>query len=217
VIIDGTAQAPAELGPLVRDIAAALSTLPVDVPAGAAPEPLRRRLTVLSPRERRDALIAALAAHEGRLSGIDIAVVDSRPGEGALDLKSAVKAWPADGGAIVFVSGRAAVLREGWLAALVGWVTAHPEIGFATGLVVGADGNVVECGMDAFAVRRLICDATAPCPADFNADGGVDGADVEAFFLAWQVGDVTADVNQDGGVDGSDLEAFFVPWAAGGC
>jgi hypothetical protein len=147
VIVDGTAQAPAELGPLVRDIAAALSTLPVDVPAGAAPELLRRRLTVLSPPDRRDALIAALAAHEGRLSGIDIAVVDSRPGEGALDLKSAVKAWPAEGGAIVFVSGRAAVLREGWLAALVGWVTAHPEIGFATGLIVGADGNVVECGL----------------------------------------------------------------------
>ena len=147
VIIDGTAQAPAELGPLVRDIAAALSTLPVDVPAGAAPEPLRRRLTLLSPPDRRDALIAALAAHEGRLSGIDIAVVDSRPGEVALDLKSAVKAWPADGGAIVVVSGRVAVLREGWLAALVGWVTAHPEIGFATGLVVGADGNVVECGL----------------------------------------------------------------------
>jgi hypothetical protein len=147
VILEGTAQAPAELGPLVRDIAAALSTLPVDVPPGAAPEPLRRRLTVLSPPDRRDALTAELAAHEGRLSGIDIAVVDSRPGEVALDLKSAVKAWPTDGGAIVLVSGRVAVLREGWLAALVGWVTAHPEIGFATGLVVGADGNVVECGL----------------------------------------------------------------------
>ena len=147
VIVEGTAQAPAELAPLVRDVAAALAALPVDIPAGAAPEPLRRRLTVLSPPDRRDALIAALAAHEGRLSGIDIVVVDSRLGEGALDLKSAVKAWPADGGAIVVVSGRVAVLREGWLAALVGWVTAHPEIGFATGLVVGADGLVVECGL----------------------------------------------------------------------
>ena len=81
------------------------------------------------------------------MSGIDIAVVDSRPAEVALDLKTAVKAWPAAGGAIVFVSGAVAVLREGWLAALVGWVTAHPEIGFATGLIVGADGNVVECGL----------------------------------------------------------------------
>ena len=147
VILEGTAQAPAELGPLVRDIAKALFALPVDVPPGAAPEPLRRRLTVLSPRDRRDKLIAELAMDEGSMSGIDIAVVDSRPGEVALNLKSAVKAWPTDGGAIVVVSGRAAVLREGWLAALVGWVTAHPEIGFATGLVVGADGLVVECGL----------------------------------------------------------------------
>jgi len=78
-------------------------------------------------------------------------------------------------------------------------------------------GNVVECAMDAFFVRRLVCNAAPPCPADFNNDGGVDGADVEAFILAWQSGDAAADVNQDGGVDGSDLPAFFLPWQNGGC
>jgi hypothetical protein len=56
-----------------------------------------------------------------------------------------------------------------------------------------------------------------PCVADFNQDGGVDGADVEAFFLAWEAGDSSADVNQDGGVDGADVEFFFVRWEAGGC
>lgn len=55
------------------------------------------------------------------------------------------------------------------------------------------------------------------CPADFNRDGGVDGLDVEAFFVAWMEGDAVADVNFDGGVDGSDVEAFFVAWQAGGC
>lgn len=55
------------------------------------------------------------------------------------------------------------------------------------------------------------------CPADFNQDGGVDGQDVEAFFLAWEAGDNRADVNQDGGVDGADVEMFFVHWQAGGC
>ena len=55
------------------------------------------------------------------------------------------------------------------------------------------------------------------CPADFNDDGGVDGGDVQVFFLAWQEGDERADVNADGGVDGGDLEAFFVRWQAGGC
>ena len=57
----------------------------------------------------------------------------------------------------------------------------------------------------------------APCPADFNQDGGVDGSDIEAFFLVWQNGDTSADVNQDGGVDGSDIETFFMAWEAGGC
>ena len=56
-----------------------------------------------------------------------------------------------------------------------------------------------------------------PCIADFNEDGGVDGADVEAFFVPWQAGDPIADVNQDGGVDGGDVEAFFGAWEAGGC
>lgn len=57
----------------------------------------------------------------------------------------------------------------------------------------------------------------AYCPADFNQDGGVDGTDVQAFFTAWEVSDLSADTNQDGGVDGSDVEAFFTPWEQGGC
>lgn len=57
----------------------------------------------------------------------------------------------------------------------------------------------------------------ARCPADFNQDGGVDGGDVESFFLAWEQGDSAADVNQDGGVDGSDVATFFLAWEAGGC
>ncbi|MBX3382015.1 MAG: hypothetical protein KF864_00765 [Phycisphaeraceae bacterium] len=55
------------------------------------------------------------------------------------------------------------------------------------------------------------------CPADFNEDGGIDGADVEAFFDAWMNGDESADVNHDGGVDGADMEVFFAAWKAGGC
>ena len=53
------------------------------------------------------------------------------------------------------------------------------------------------------------------CVGDFNTDGGVDGADIEAFFVTWQSGDSLADVNQDGGVDGSDVEFFFIRWEAG--
>ncbi|MBL9000105.1 MAG: hypothetical protein JNK25_03075 [Phycisphaerae bacterium] len=56
-----------------------------------------------------------------------------------------------------------------------------------------------------------------PCPADFNQDGGVDGADVEAFYQAWEAAEPSADVNQDGGIDGGDVETFFAAWEAGGC
>ncbi|MBX3410916.1 MAG: SUMF1/EgtB/PvdO family nonheme iron enzyme [Phycisphaeraceae bacterium] len=59
--------------------------------------------------------------------------------------------------------------------------------------------------------------SAVPCPADYNNDGGVDGADVEAFFLDWQLGQSAADVNFDGGVDGQDVEIFFVAWEASGC
>ncbi len=59
--------------------------------------------------------------------------------------------------------------------------------------------------------------AAPPCPADFNQDGGVDGADVASFFVAWEASDNSADVNQDGGIDGGDVATFFVAWEAGGC
>lgn len=62
-----------------------------------------------------------------------------------------------------------------------------------------------------------IAPASTPCFADFNQDGGVDGQDVEAFFIAFSEGESNADINQDGGVDGQDVEAFFISWEAGGC
>jgi hypothetical protein len=59
--------------------------------------------------------------------------------------------------------------------------------------------------------------ACPPCAADFNQDGGVDGADIEGFFAAWESGAGCGDTNLDGGVDGGDIEAFFSVWEAGGC
>ena len=53
------------------------------------------------------------------------------------------------------------------------------------------------------------------CTADFNADGGVDGDDVNAFFASWESGDSSADVSLDGGVDGADVDVFFQQWENG--
>jgi RHS repeat-associated protein len=54
-----------------------------------------------------------------------------------------------------------------------------------------------------------------PGNADFNGDGGVDGGDTEAFFLAWEGGLPSADINNDGGVDTADVAAFEDIWEAG--
>jgi hypothetical protein len=75
---------------------------------------------------------------------------------------------------------------------------------------VGALGGVDPLGI-------LLKRSPAFCISDFNSDGGVDGSDVEAFFIAWVSAEALADVNLDGGVDGSDIETFFTAWQNGDC
>jgi len=58
---------------------------------------------------------------------------------------------------------------------------------------------------------------SGPCESDFNFDGGIDGSDLDAFFIAWESGSQFADINNDGGVDGSDVQAFFDSWEAAAC
>jgi hypothetical protein len=55
------------------------------------------------------------------------------------------------------------------------------------------------------------------CPADFDQDGGVTGADVESFFTAFEAGAACGDTDNDGGITGADVEAFFTAFEAGGC
>ena len=74
-----------------------------------------------------------------------------------------------------------------------------------------------ECGQATSDSAMLTVNSDAPCYADFNQDGGIDGADVDAFFVAWEAGDAIADVNQDGGVDGTDVAVFFAAWESGSC
>ena len=77
--------------------------------------------------------------------------------------------------------------------------------------------HLVEAAYDALASRELTTLLKPPCVADFNVDGGIDGADVAAFFEAWQGGDFLADVNADGGVDGGDAGDFMLLWTTGDC
>lgn len=57
----------------------------------------------------------------------------------------------------------------------------------------------------------------APCAADYDQNGGVDGGDLAAFFFDFEAGDTCADVDQNGGVDGGDLAFFFRFFEQGGC
>jgi hypothetical protein len=67
----------------------------------------------------------------------------------------------------------------------------------------------------------ILGDAVVPdptvCIGDFNRDGGFDGADVVAFFQAWEAGASAADANNDGGVDGADAQAFYQAWESSSC
>ena len=87
---------------------------------------------------------------------------------------------------------------------------------FSTGVIMEPlPLDRIEAGLDAVLIQGFSC--VAPCPADFNRDGGIDGSDVEAFFRAWESGVATADVNEDGGVDNGDVERFLFTWERGGC
>lgn len=55
------------------------------------------------------------------------------------------------------------------------------------------------------------------CAADFDANGGIDGADLAAFFTSYEQGAACADVDANGGIDGADLAAFFLAYESGGC
>lgn len=142
LILDAVHEASDEVGVLARMAGAALAALPASTHV-----PPARRLTILAHGDRAAAVEAALGAAGGAPAGIVVEVAAVFPADVARDTRAAVNRHPAAGGAIVFLSGRTATARDGWLEALVGWVACHPEIGFATGLVVGADGNVVECGL----------------------------------------------------------------------
>lgn len=74
------------------------------------------------------------------------------------------------------------------------------------------------CGTVTTDSAALNVEPCPPCRADFNGDGGIDGADVEAFFFAWEnQTDSRADVNEDGGIDGADVETFFLVWESQQC
>ncbi|MDG2032053.1 MAG: FG-GAP-like repeat-containing protein [Phycisphaerales bacterium] len=60
-----------------------------------------------------------------------------------------------------------------------------------------------------------IDDCPVPCPADFDGNGQVNGADLSMLLGAWATVNPEFDVNDDGVIDGADLSVILGAW--GGC
>ncbi len=80
-------------------------------------------------------------------------------------------------------------------------VTTNATIGlFKTGSPVGVTAAVQAPG-------------EAPCAADFNGDGIVDGADLATLLALWGMGGA-ADLDSSGAVDGADLAQLLANWGS---
>jgi hypothetical protein len=57
---------------------------------------------------------------------------------------------------------------------------------------------------------------TGCCPADLDASGTVDGADLGRLLSAWGTPGASADLDHDGAVNGADLGLLLSAWGACG-
>ena len=51
-----------------------------------------------------------------------------------------------------------------------------------------------------------------PCPADFDGNATVDGADLALLLVAWGSSDAGVDLDGSGTIDGADLALFLAEW-----
>ena len=75
------------------------------------------------------------------------------------------------------------------------------------------ENSTTEAGIDEFQIIGKLCETAAPCPADFDGDGSVGGADLASLLNSW--GSPKGDLDGDGATGGADLAALLNAW--GGC
>ncbi len=74
-------------------------------------------------------------------------------------------------------------------------------------------GSVVEAGVDAISLTRVICeDDTEPCAGDVDGDGMVGVNDILAVLAAFGGDDASGDANGDGFVDVNDILTVVGAW-----
>lgn len=74
------------------------------------------------------------------------------------------------------------------------------------------ENSTTEAAIDEFQLIANHCETAAPCPADFDGDGSVGGADLAGILNGW--GTPTHDIDGDGLTGGSDLAALLNAWGA---
>ena len=121
------------------------------------------------------------------LSGTVIQPVTSLDPRAAADALIAVSPPPSNGFFTPVTYRGAFGPNENWLC---GW-TAASQYGFS----VAPPGG-----------------CAAPCPADLNDSGAVDGTDLSQILAAWGASGVPADLNGDGIVSGLDLAVVLAGW-----
>jgi len=133
----------------------------------------------------------------------------------------------ADRNAVLVLNGLREILREGDGVDLDGDGQADDQLFIS---IINNDDSFLTDSLEYYFMAELVngdginmgqaflyMNLNARCVGDYNGDGGIDGNDVEAFFIDWEDGQTIADVNEDGGVDGGDVELFFLRWEAGVC
>ena len=93
-----------------------------------------------------------------------------------------------------------------------GWALL-PRSGGIDDLLLSSSESLVTSARPRLVVRFL--PPARACVGDFNGDGGIDGSDVGAFFVAWEAADPAADLSADGGIDIEDVIAFIRVWEIG--
>lgn len=179
----------------------------------------------------------SVIAGRAALTSSEVAVVWSNntvtvlPALRATDVVARAVAISADGSVIAGESADVSDDRVAWIHTQATGIRRLDELLYIQGVdisgwtlrnigSISADGTTVSgTGIRTLqtgpATRAFIATLRTFCPVDWNADGGIDGADVDAYFADWEQG--VGDINIDGAVDGGDVQEYFSRWSLGLC
>jgi hypothetical protein len=95
------------------------------------------------------------------------------------------------------------------------WSALWYRLSGAASFGAGTSGSGSEVALEISAQEIIgVGESAAPCLADFNIDGDINGADLGLLLAAWGNAEPLYDLNDDGAVDGADLGLLLASWGA---